>query len=66
MQMKRKHGVRPSRNGAAESVATKLDRHVRSEEAKGAYKHYADPAEFVDELKTRSKSTRHALRTAAA
>lgn len=64
--MKKQHGVKHSRNGARESLATKLDRHVRNEEAKGADKHYSKPADFLDELKARSKTARHALRTAAA
>jgi len=44
----------------------RLSRHVRQQEAAGEFKHFADPADFVAELKARQKSSRHALRTAPA
>ncbi|MCX6908214.1 MAG: hypothetical protein NTY01_09250 [Verrucomicrobia bacterium] len=44
----------------------RLARYVRQQEAAGEFKHYANPADFVAELKARRKSSRHALRTVAA
>jgi hypothetical protein len=60
------------RNGAASKSAksttseAKLRRFVLREEARGAYRHFPDPAKALAELRKRSKKPRHALRTAAA
>ena len=50
----------------AAALEAKLDRYIQQEEAKGAFKHYARAADFLDELEARRKQPRHALRTAAA
>ena len=73
------NGARQSsgRNGAAAksvSLEAKLDRYVVREEARGAYRHFRDPAKAVAELRKRAKKStanrihgkRHAVRTAAA
>jgi hypothetical protein len=52
----------------------KLRRYVLREEARGAYRHFPDPAKALAELRKRAKKSpsngirgkRHALRTAAA
>ncbi len=44
----------------------RLARYVRQQEAAGEFEHCAAPTDCVAELKARQKSSRHALRTAAA
>ena len=60
----------PGRNGAtarkAATLETRLNRFVKREEARGAYRDFPNPAEAVAELRNRAKKPRHALRTAAA
>jgi hypothetical protein len=65
----KKH-VTAGRNGAtarkAATLDARLNRFVKREESRGAYRHFRDPAKALAELRTRSKKPRHALRVAAA
>lgn len=71
----RKH-TSAGRNGAASktvskrsgqaTLKTRLERFVKVEEARGAYRDFPNPAAAVAELRSRSKKRRHALRAAAA
>jgi hypothetical protein len=55
----------PKRSGRA-TLKTRLERFVKREEARGAYRDFPDPTEAVAELRSRAKKPRHALRAAAA
>jgi len=63
-----------SRSTKSTALAAKLRRFVLREEARGAYRHFPDPAKALAELRKRSKKPssnavrgkRHAIRTAAA
>lgn len=63
-----------SKSAKSAALEAKLRRFVLREEARGAYRHFPDPAKALAELRRRSKKPpsnavrgkRHALRTAAA